>query len=204
MKNIYELLEQTGVQIPAEKKDEFEKAFSQNYKTSAEAQKLREARDELKGQLAKAQSALESLKKDAGDAEQLRAAIEAHEKTILQMRQDAEAKARTGALRDALRDAGITDPDYVIWKQGGIETFEFDGETPQGVDTLVKTLREDAAMGHLFGKQQPDGYQPQGGSKPNGRNPFAKDTFNLTEQGRMLTEHPEQARALAGAAGLKI
>ena len=36
------------------------------------------------------------------------------------------------------------------------------------------------------------------------KNPFAKETFNLTEQGKLYRENPEQARALAAAAGVTI
>lgn len=35
-------------------------------------------------------------------------------------------------------------------------------------------------------------------------NPFAKETWNMTEQGKMFRENPEQARQLAAAAGVKL
>lgn len=42
------------------------------------------------------------------------------------------------------------------------------------------------------------------GGKTKSINPFAKDTFNLTEQGQLLKDDPEKAKALAAEAGTKI
>ena len=36
------------------------------------------------------------------------------------------------------------------------------------------------------------------------KNPFAKETFNLTEQGKLLKENPAQAKEMAAAAGITI
>ena len=47
-------------------------------------------------------------------------------------------------------------------------------------------------------------YNPNSGGAPTGTNPFAKDTFNLTEQGKLLKENPAQAKELMAAAGFKL
>ena len=57
---------------------------------------------------------------------------------------------------------------------------------------------------HLFKTAGGAKYNPAGGGNPPTVNPFAKDTFNLTEQGRLLRQYPEQAREMAAAAGVKI
>lgn len=45
---------------------------------------------------------------------------------------------------------------------------------------------------------------PLGGtSKPSGSNPFAKESFNLTEQGRLLRTDPEKAKVLKAQANKK-
>ena len=36
MKNIYEILKEFGLELPAEKKADFEKAWKENYRTKAE------------------------------------------------------------------------------------------------------------------------------------------------------------------------
>lgn len=51
MKNIHEILKEIGIEIPEDKKASFDAAVNENYKTVAEAEKLRTARDTYKTQL---------------------------------------------------------------------------------------------------------------------------------------------------------
>lgn len=62
MKNIYEILKSIGLEVPDDKKAEFDKAVLENYKTVAEADKLRTARDNYKAQLDTATQKLEDFK----------------------------------------------------------------------------------------------------------------------------------------------
>lgn len=62
MKNIHEILKGYDIEIPADKKAEFDKAVLENYKTVAEAEKLRTARDNYKSQLDDATQKLEGFK----------------------------------------------------------------------------------------------------------------------------------------------
>ena len=62
MKNIHEILKGYDIEIPADKKAEFDKAVLDNYKTVAEAEKLRTARDNCKSQLDDATQKLEGFK----------------------------------------------------------------------------------------------------------------------------------------------
>ena len=48
MKNIYEILEDFGLEIPAEKKTDFEKAWKENYRTKSEYDIAVTKRDEYK------------------------------------------------------------------------------------------------------------------------------------------------------------
>ena len=59
MKNIHDILKGFGIEIPEDKKSEFDKAVTENYKTAAEADKLRTARDNYKTRL---DTATEQLK----------------------------------------------------------------------------------------------------------------------------------------------
>lgn len=61
MKNIHEILKSVGFEIPADKKADFDKAVLENYKTVAEAEKLRTARDNYKTQLDTATEQLKSF-----------------------------------------------------------------------------------------------------------------------------------------------
>lgn len=61
MKNIFEILKEIEVEIPEDKKSAFETDFNENYKTVAEMEKLRTSRDNYKGQLESAQTALKEF-----------------------------------------------------------------------------------------------------------------------------------------------
>lgn len=162
--------------------------------------------NEAKEQLKTANATIETLKKSNGDNETLQNTIDQHEKTIQKLQDDAANTSKAYALKEQLSKSGVTDPDYLIYKQGGLEKFNFDKEgKPIGIEDILKPIKEDKAMAHLFqvSKNGTD-YNPAGGGNYAGKNPFAKDTFNLTEQGKLLKENPAQAKELATAAGVTI
>ncbi len=61
MKNIHEILKELGIEIPEDKKADFDKAVNENYKTVAEVDKIRAARDTYKASLDDAQKTLKSF-----------------------------------------------------------------------------------------------------------------------------------------------
>lgn len=82
----------------------------------------------------------------------------------LQEKYDADIKAEQAkaanvqkefALKDALRDAGVTDPDYLIFKHGGVEKFAFADDKPVGLEDTIKPYKEISP--HLFatGEEKP-------------------------------------------------
>ena len=118
-----------------------------------------------------------------------------------------EQITKSYALKDQLSKQGVLDPDYLIYKAGGLDKFTFDKQgKPVGVEEAVKPYKEDQAMAHLFKQDEnKPPYHPNGGSGGGAAaNPFAKETFNLTKQGELLKSNPEQARAMAAAAGVTI
>lgn len=159
--------------------------------------------DEVNEQLKTANSTIETLKKDNKDNEALQAQVKTYKEKVEALETEAANREKTYALTDKLKEAGVTDADYVIYKHGGLEKFSFDKEgKPVGVDELLKSLKETSP--HLFKAATGAGYNPNGGGTPPAKNPFAKETFNLTEQGKLFRENPEQARQLAAAAGVTI
>ncbi len=156
-------------------------------------------------ELKTANETIADLKKDNEDNAELQKKISGYETEIGNLKKNAEDTAKTYALKESLSKAGVLDPDYLIYKAGGLDKFNFDKENnPVGVDDVIKPYKEDDSMAHLFKQGKPP-YKPVGGgSGGTVPNPFAKDTYNLTEQGKMLKENPEQARALAAAAGVTI
>lgn len=157
-------------------------------------------------ELKTANETITELKEKNGGNEELQNKIGEYEKEIKNLKKSAEDTSKTYALREQLSKQGVLDPDYLIYKAGGIEKFTFDKEgKPVGVEEAVKPYKEDTAMAHLF-KQEPKKppYNPQNGGAGGTTNPFAKDTFNLTEQGRLLKENPAQAKEMAAAAGVTL
>lgn len=157
-------------------------------------------------ELKTANETITDLKKDNTDNAELQKKISAYETEISGLKENAENTAKTYALKESLSKAGVLDPDYLIYKAGGLDKFTFDKENkPVGVDDVVKSYKEDESMAYLFKESKKPPYNPTGGGKGGGAtNPFAKETYNLTEQGKMLKENPEQARALAAEAGVTI
>jgi len=157
-------------------------------------------------ELETANGTITELKKSNGDNEELQKKIGDYEAEIKNLKKSAEDTEKNYALKEQLTKQGVLDPDYLIYKAGGLEKFNFDKEgKPIGVEEAVKPYKEDATMVHLFKQeQQKPPYNPKNGGAGGVTNPFAKDTFNLTEQGRMLKENPAQAKELAAAAGVTL
>ena len=157
-------------------------------------------------ELKTANGTIATLKKENGDNEELQKKIGDYETEMKNLRESVENTSKTYALKEALTKQGVLDPDYLIYKAGGLDKFNFDKEgKPIGIEDAVKPYKEDTAMAHLFKQEQKTQYTPAGGTGGGTvKNPFAKDTFNLTEQGRLLKENPAQAKELAAAAGVTL
>lgn len=159
--------------------------------------------DEVNEQLKTANATLETLKKDNKDNEALQAEVTKYKNRVTELETSAANIQKEYVLKDKLKEAGVTDADYVIYKQGGLDKFSFDKDgKPIGIDDVLKPLKETSP--HLFKSQQTGGYNPAGGSGAPASNPFAKETWNMTEQGKLLRSDPAQARQLAAASGVKL
>lgn len=164
-------------------------------------------KENLAGQIKTLNSTIGDLKKNNADNETLQTTITNLQGELKKQQTANEQITKTYALKESLTKQGVLDPDYLIYKAGGLDKFTFDKEgKPVGVEDAVKPYKEDKTMAHLFKQeQQKPPYHPNGGSGGSGiDNPFAKDTFNLTKQGELLKNNPEQARAMAAAAGVTI
>ena len=158
--------------------------------------------DEVSGKLKEANATIDELKKDNQDNEELQKQVNQYKTKMTELETAAANIRKEYVLKDKLKEAGVADADYVIYKQGGLDKFTFDKDgNPIGVDDVLKPFKE--SFPHLF-KSLGGGYVPAGGGNPPASNPFAKDTWNLTEQGKLFRENPAQARQLAAAAGVKL
>lgn len=159
--------------------------------------------DEVNGKLKEANTTIDSLKKGNADNEELQKQVKEYKEKVTSLEAAAANTRKEYALKEKLTAAGVLDADYIIYKQGGLEKFIFDKDgSPVGIDDTLKPLKESSP--HLFKAEQPGGYKPNGGGNPPAANPWKKDSFNLTEQGRIFKENPTQAKELAAAAGVTI
>lgn len=83
-----------------------------------------------------------------------------------------------------------------------LDKVSVDGDNIIGLDEQLKTLKESDP--YLFGEDKLRGKNPTPPSDPVDdlykNNPWSKEHFNLTEQGRILNEDPEKAEKLKQAA----
>lgn len=160
-------------------------------------------KNNLDTQITTLNTTIGTLKKDNKDNETLQTTITNLNNDIQKLKDDAIATTKMFDLKEQLSKAGVLDPDYLIYKQGGLDKFNFDKEgKPIGVEDVVKPLKEDKSMAYLFSKKQQ--YDPNGGIDAALKNPFAKDSYNLTEQGKLIKDNPAKARELAASAGITI
>ena len=177
-----------------------------DYVTKARFNELNESKKSLAEQIVERDKQLTSLKKSAGDNEGLKKQIEDLQKANKEQKEafDNQTKALRLdtaiklAVADSAQDAdivsGLIDKNKLILGEDGKVT---------GLTEQVEALKKGKAF--LFKSSSPSPqYHPTGGGNPPAANPFKKETFNLTEQGRLLRSNPEQARAMAAEAGVTI
>lgn len=77
--------------------------------------------------------------------------ITGYETEIAKLKKSVADTEKTYTLKEQLSKQGVLDPDYLIYKQGGLEKFNFDKEgKPIGIEETLKPYKEDKTMAHLF------------------------------------------------------
>jgi len=160
--------------------------------------------NEVSDKLKTAETTLNDLKKNNTDNETLQKTIKEHEATIKTLESNSNNLKKEYSLRDKLKDLGVKDADYLIYKHGGIDKFTYDKDGQIiGLEDTIKPYKE--SIPHIFTTSKTEtNYNPTGGGEYKGSNPFAKETFNLTKQGELLNSNPAQAKELAAAAGVTL
>lgn len=202
---IEELLVQLN--ISDDKKAEAEKnvkAFLDGqYVPKARFNEVNEEKNTLKKTVTERDGQLEELKKASGNSEELKKQIETLQESNKKSVADYEEQLKTLRLSTAIKLA-ITDAQDVDIVESLIKKDQLvygeDGKVA-GLSEQVKTLKKEKPF--LFKTEKAQGYNPNAGSEPK-VNPFKKDSINLTEQGRLFRENPEEARRLASEAGIKL
>lgn len=174
-------------------------------KTELDAAKT--AKTTLEKQLGERNAELEELKKTSGD----KAAFEAkykelknkydtdkkqYEDTMKAMKINNAIKLKLiSTAQDVDIVAGLIDKNKILVSDDNIA----------GLDEQIKTLKASKPFLFKDASQSPNPqYKPNGGTGGSDKNPFKKETLNMTEAGRLLRENPAQAKALAAAAGFNL
>jgi hypothetical protein len=202
-----ELLKKAG--IPEEKLDsmitDINKELPKYFIPKDKYNEAAEAKKKLEADLAARDQQLEQLKQAAGNSEELKKQIEAlqaenkkadeaWQTKLAQMQLDfaleralTAAKAKNAKAVKALLD---------------MEKVKLDGDKLLGLDDQLKELQKSDA--YLFG----DSGKVGSGTNPPGAgtgevNPWRKDSWNLTMQGKILREDPAKATRMKAEAGIK-
>jgi hypothetical protein len=140
--------------------------------------------NDVNTQLKTANDAIDTLKKSNKDNEDLQTKVKTYEATIETMKTDSEKQIKELVLKDKLREVGVKDADYLIFKHGGVDKFNYDSTgNIVGLEDTLKPYRESMAYNFNTGKVETK-YNPTGGenSKTGDLATLMKDpNFNLTK-----------------------
>lgn len=166
--------------------------------------------EDYKGQLTERDEQLEDLKKV--DPKALQSEIEtlkeANASTATEYQGKLATQQKQFALETALRDAKARDPKLALSALGlDLDAVLIKEGVVVGLDGHITALKE--SHDYLF--EADEGETGSGnpnystgnhskGSGSGGNNPFNKDSFNLTEQGRLLRDEPERFKQLKAQA----
>ena len=156
-------------------------------------------------QLKKANETIRGLEEMGKGNEDLQLKLKEYETEIQRLNLEAENTKKEFILKRQLGEKGVIDPEYLIFKNGGIDKFSFDSDgNPIGVDDILNKFKQSTPVLFKTKERQENIYTPVGGKESPSNNPFAKETFNITKQGELFKENPAQAKELAAAAGVKL
>lgn len=176
-----------------------------NFVPKSRFNEVNDAKNSLDKQLKERDKQLEDLKKSSGDNEELKNQIANLQKENSEVKKQHEAELKELRLSNAIKVslAGkVYDEDMAAACFDKSKLILSEDGKVHGLEEQLKSLQEN--KGFLFKQEQREShYIPNKGGTLK-KNPFLKDSFNLTEQGKLLKENPVQARELAAAAGVTI
>lgn len=172
-----------------------------NYVAKAQLDEAGQTVKALKADLLKRERVLSELKK--ADAPALKQELEQLQKENKAIKEEYEEKLRDLAMTDAIKlsIAGkAQDADLVA---GLFDKAKLTVNGDGGIDGLEEQLKALQESKPFLFKTGQAGYSPVSGAGSGALNPWQKETFNLTEQGRIFRENPAQAQELMAAAGIQ-
>ena len=177
-------------------------------KAEKDAKDAKDALEKLQGEFDEFKAQNDPAKKQT-ELDKALARISKLEQANKEKEAQIAARDRTARIRSLAKEAGITPAK---------------GVSSESIDLLVDSLMANVDLDDADAvKAAIDGFKAAnagliaaatvsgvgvkgspGGSVHTGRNPFAKDSFNLTEQMQLLSQNPAEARRLATEAGVDL
>ena len=202
-----EQLKELGLDEEIAKKilEAYKEAIKDKYVPIERFNEVNEEKKELKNQLEDRDKQLQELKVKAAGNEELTAKITELEELNKQTKEEYENKIaalrKETAIELALKDAKARNIKAVKALLD-LDKVSLDGDNILGLEEQLKGLKESDP--YLFGEDKLSGREPKPPTDPvpdiYKKNPFSKEFFNLTEQGRIYRENPELAAKLKAAA----
>ena len=187
MKNINEIMKDLGVEVPEEKKAEFEKTFKENYKTIADYEKVVETRDNYKNSLDDVQTQLDTFK-DV-NVDDLKNQITTLKNDLQTKEQEYATKESARIFNDsiigAIKEAGGKNAKAVMALLD-VETLKASKNQKEDIETAINSVKESDA--YLFGTDEPFS-NPIGNIGGNGG---AKDEVNTLSAIRAAMGLPKE------------
>ena len=163
-----------------------------------------EAKKKLEADIAERDKQLEQLKAAAGSNEELKKQIETLQAENKKAAEEWQAKVAQMQLDFAIEKAltaAKAKNTKAVKALLDLEKVKLDGDKLLGLDDQLRELQKSDP--YLFGDAKiGDGTNPPGAGNPE-VNPWKKETWNLTMQGKILREDPAKATRMKAEAGVK-
>lgn len=194
-------------EVKAKAVEILKKMISDNYVEKTKFDEATTAKANLETQIKERDKQLETLKKTTGDKEKLESTIKQlqeenkssktkYEQDLKNLRIDSAVKLKlTNTAQDVDIVANLIDKTKLIVSDDG---------TVAGLDEQINPLKQSKPFLFKETKSKGGSYDPAGGAGGNTVNPFKRETFSLTEQGKLFKENPALAKSLAQEAGINI
>lgn len=154
MKNIYEILKEFGLEVPEDKKADFDKSWKENYRTKTEYDKAVEQRDTHKTSLDEVTEKLKAF--DGVDVEKLNGEIKKLQEDLKAKDDEYAAKEAERAFNDTLADAIKTAGGRnakAIMALLNVDELKASKNQGEDIKKALETAKESDA--YLFGANEP-------------------------------------------------
>lgn len=154
MKNIYDILKDFGMEVPEDKKTDFDKAWKENYRTKSDYDKVAGQRDDYKTSLDTVNAKLKEF--EGVDVEDLKGQIATLQGDLRKKDDEYAAKEAERAFNDsldkAIMEAGGRNPK-AIRGMLDLETLKGSKDQTEDIKKALEAVKESDS--YLFGSDEP-------------------------------------------------